>query len=208
MLNATFHPMANWPGKRTQTRKRSPFKGSYQKTLVLLERELNHLRASSIRIHLDIEPSEIRLDGWPRGSARPGMPGVVLAYKSKGNEFSMPCDTFTDWQTNLRAIALTLERLRAIDRYGVTQGQQYAGFRAIEAPSRWTVEQAAEFVSLHSGLGGLIGNVDSYRKAYRIAAAKLHPDAQTGSAQQFHLLGDAKGILDAHYGLARAGVAV
>lgn len=35
------------------------------------------------------------------------------------------------WQHNVRSIALGLEALRAVDRYGITRrGQQYAGFRA------------------------------------------------------------------------------
>lgn len=197
MLNVTFHPMGVWPGKRTREHKRSPFGAGYQNTLVLLERELGHLDARDVRIYIDVEPYEIRNDGWPRGSARPGMPGVVLAYKTKAGEFSMPCDTFLDWQTNLRAVALTLERLRAIDRYGVTQGQQYAGFKAIEAPQKWTVERSIEFIALNSGI--YIEDRDSYRKAYRTAASRLHPDSG-GSAAQFHLLGDAKEILDAHFG--------
>lgn len=39
-----------------------------------------------------------------------------------------------DWQINLRAIALGLEALRKLDRYGITsRGEQYTGWRAIEA---------------------------------------------------------------------------
>ena len=35
------------------------------------------------------------------------------------------------WQHNLRSIALGLEALRAVDRYGISRrGEQYAGFRA------------------------------------------------------------------------------
>ncbi len=35
------------------------------------------------------------------------------------------------WQHNVRSIALGLEALRAVDRYGISRrGQQYAGFRA------------------------------------------------------------------------------
>lgn len=39
---------------------------------------------------------------------------------------SYPCDTFTTLQDNLRVIALALEALRMVDRYGVTRrGEQY-----------------------------------------------------------------------------------
>jgi len=39
------------------------------------------------------------------------------------------CDE--DWRHNVRSIALGLEALRAVDRYGISRrGEQYAGFRA------------------------------------------------------------------------------
>lgn len=39
------------------------------------------------------------------------------------------------WQHNIRSIALGLEALRAVDRYGISRrGEQYAGFRAALTP--------------------------------------------------------------------------
>lgn len=41
-----------------------------------------------------------------------------------------------DWQQNVRAIAKTLEALRAVDRYGASSsGEQYAGYRQIASTS-------------------------------------------------------------------------
>jgi len=50
----------------------------------------------------------------------------------------MPCDSFKDWEANLRAIALSLERLRAADRYGVTteEKEQYIGWLRLPATSQ------------------------------------------------------------------------
>lgn len=42
-------------------------------------------------------------------------------------------DAYALWEHNVRAIALTLEALRAVDRYGTTGGRQYAGFRQLQA---------------------------------------------------------------------------
>lgn len=40
-------------------------------------------------------------------------------------------DSCDRWQDNVRSIALGLEALRAVDRFGISrEGQQYAGFRA------------------------------------------------------------------------------
>lgn len=53
---------------------------------------------------------------------------AVLAAEKKGRAV-FATDAYGTWQMNVRAIAKTLEALRAADRYGATQGRQYAGFR-------------------------------------------------------------------------------
>jgi hypothetical protein len=53
---------------------------------------------------------------------------AVMATQQKGR-MVLATDEYEDWQSNARAIALTLEALRAVDRYGATQGRQYAGFQ-------------------------------------------------------------------------------
>jgi hypothetical protein len=45
------------------------------------------------------------------------------------NELDLPVIVYT-WQDNLRAVALGLEALRRVERYGIAQrGEQYAGWR-------------------------------------------------------------------------------
>src|SRR5215831_4271915 len=83
-------------------------------------------------------PRDIRNDGWPKSSARPTQPGVILSFTTKQGRIVMPCDSFKDWEANLRAIALSLERLRAADRYGVTteEKEQYIGWLRLPATSQ------------------------------------------------------------------------
>ncbi len=55
-------------------------------------------------------------------------PAKRLVYATDACEF---------WQHNVRSIALGLEALRAVDRYGISRrGEQYAGFRAALTPGR------------------------------------------------------------------------
>lgn len=96
-------------------RQNSRFKAGWQQTLDLLERELNHLRAKDITIEGFFALNDIRNDGWPKSSARPTQPGVILSFASKQGPIVMPCDNFKDWESNLRAIALTLEHLRSVE---------------------------------------------------------------------------------------------
>ena len=155
MLNAQFRPLDQWPGKRTEQRKSAPFRSTYKQTLDLLEFELQKLRAHQTVIQIeDPEPIKlIRNDGQLWGTGKmftPNRPGVVLSFKSPKGAISIPCDRYDNWSDNLRAIALSLEALRAVDRYGVTRGnEQYRGWARLEAPAsgKMTREQAIEFIA-------------------------------------------------------------
>src|SRR5690349_1395878 len=116
MIDCRFKPIEKWPNQPTPQWKRqdSRFKAGWSQTLDLLERELNHLRAKDISIKGFFAAKDIRNDGWPKSSARPTQPGVILSFQSKQGRLVMPCDKYKDWESNLRAIALTLEHLRAV----------------------------------------------------------------------------------------------
>lgn len=131
-------PVSEWPGARTARPRRSAFSAQWRDTVALLRRELGALHARDVVLMVDIREDQLRLDGLPRANAIPASPGVVLAFETPDGPLMFPADQFDDWQDNTRAIALTLEALRKIDRYGVTtHGEQYRGWRAIEAaPAR------------------------------------------------------------------------
>jgi hypothetical protein len=156
MINAIFRPIDKWPSEKTAAdkRRRSPFKAAYNATLDLLEAELQHLYASDIVIQCEAQRSQIRNDGWLKSDARVEGPAVIVSFNSRKKSYGYPCDRFTDWKANLRAIALSLEALRAVDRYGVTtHGQQYQGFlRLAAAESRAERNPALEALAQLSGV--------------------------------------------------------
>lgn len=53
---------------------------------------------------------------------------IAVIKSQEGGRMVLATDVCEDWMHNVRSIALTLEALRAVDRYGATQGRQYAGF--------------------------------------------------------------------------------
>lgn len=139
--NMTLRPIDVWPHTVTSTRQRSNFSAPWRSTLDLLDREIFHLgnghrRPDSI-LQIAMRERDFRIDGMPRANAILSHPGVILNIESRHGALSYPCDKFDRWQDNLRAIALGLEALRKVDRYGITNtGQQYRGWQAIEsAPS-------------------------------------------------------------------------
>jgi hypothetical protein len=190
-MEYTFKSIVEWIGNPTPygRRQRSRFDSTYSQTLQLLERELRHLGAKQVVIQTYHRPYDIRRDGMPRADARqPEQPGVILSFNSKHGPLSYPCDTFTKWEHNLRAIALALEALRTVDRYGVTKtGEQYRGWTALPAADSKTLEQeAAEFISTISELpsASILGSGEVFRKAYRRCVVELHPDSG-GDNEQF-----------------------
>lgn len=171
-------PIVEWPGVLTRDRVRSNFSSTQSATLQVLRRELDQLGAKDVLLQIAIPREAFRLDGFPRSTAKPAHPGLILTLDSKFGPLSYPCDTFTRWEDNLRAIALALEALRKVDRYGVTKrGEQYRGFLAIEgaAPAESFVSRSAAVTFLWA----LVPDVDmstSLASMIRLAKRATHPD--------------------------------
>jgi len=148
--------------------RRSLFSAAWMRTVEMLWTELRALDAKAIALELDVEERDLRLDGFPRADAHVGS-SVRLSFTSKWGPLRYETAEFDSWQDNIRAIALSMEALRAVDRYGVSKrGEQYRGWRAIPmttggADSIATREQAEAF------LGQWDGNV-------REALRRTHPD--------------------------------
>lgn len=166
----TFRPIDVWPGELSRHRTRSQFSARWGQTVTLLERELAHLDARNAIFQIAVGERDLRLDGMPRANARPDHPGVILAFDSKHGPIKFAVDTYTSWEDNVRAIALAMEALRKVDRYGVTKrGEQYTGWKALPAStdpadSLQTREQAQSYLDEHYG-GDL-----------RRALMETHPD--------------------------------
>lgn len=176
-------------------RKPSRFDSTWSSTLELLGREIDHLGGRDVVIEVDVREQDLRLDGTLRANARtPEQPGVVVAFEtSKHGPMLYRCDRFyaqwagqIDWQHNVRAIALTLEALRAVDRYGATEtGQQYTGFKALPAgtampSSHMTRTDAIEVLVGDRPAADFSPELEALRIAYRRARAAAHPDRHNG----------------------------
>jgi len=216
-MKATFRPL-RWTEPSTpadQRRSRWAFKAGWQSTLTLLGRELDYLDATDFVIEADFTEADLRLDGMPRANARqPVHPGVRVAFGSKFGPLIYSTDSCEFWQHNVRSIALGLEALRAVDRYGVTKrGEQYTGWKAIGSgptpmPGSAPMTRTQALLTIAHLSADLPGHFDADRDLARYSAKPLevdrdyrhalrftHPD-HGGSPVAFQLLQDAKRVLD------------
>jgi hypothetical protein len=199
-----------------------------------LRKELGHLRVDGpVVIEIALAPSHVRVDGLLRADApKPRDPGVVLRFEARVAGHRVPltfvCDDCTRWEDNLRAIVLTLERLRLADLYGVTKGgEQYKGWAAlpgggglVTSAGDMTPDAAARLI--HAAGVQLVSRIDDddmraraetaapedllkfrdlYKKLYQLAAFEFHPD-QNGQRElpTWRELGVAKKVMDKHHG--------
>lgn len=221
-LDYKFEPLEGaFPRDLTpsQNRNGSPFGKTWTEVQNLLEKELRMLnfRAGSVILQTAHSPYDVRKDGKLRSDVRrPEHPGVVLkfeVYNSKVKRYermSFECDQFTEWKANVRAIADAMEALRKVNRYGVSGGGKtnahYEGYKALPPQNGFTEDEFADGM-----LAGFIAHFSDYSpmeilkdkevltKAYKQAAAKLHPDKNNGSHEHFIRLQKAKEILEGNF---------
>jgi hypothetical protein len=208
MIKFQIEAMPRWPYPEAQRRKSSPFRADYDATLRLLRDELEALDASgAVALRVVGDADDVRKDGMLRTRANITHPGVAVSFTSKFGPLTYPCDTFitwrnggAHWQANLRAVALGLEKLRALDRYGIAgRGEQYAGWRAIEAPASALMTSTAQARAFLIELIGPDGNGLGDSQLATVALRKAHPDYGGTEAQLSQVL-RARGILGVRNG--------
>lgn len=180
-MQFTYRPLPTWPHPSTPAtdrRSRWTFKADWSDTLAKLADEIGKLDGHDVMFGVGLRPEDIRMDGLPRANARPlSHPGVEISFDSRHGRLTYATDAHEDWKHNVRAIALSLEALRAVNRYGVSKrGEQYAGWAQLTAGGpdatrgQQLVERAgglkAALMSHHPDHGGAardFADVQAYR---------------------------------------------
>jgi hypothetical protein len=217
-IQILIKPISKWIVAETKDPGYSQFKQTYSNTKKILEFELGKLGAidSSVQLEMFIKPEDLRRDGeLLRANHKPYKPGVVLSFtiitrrlrnnqtgeiRNETKTLSYPCDTYNDWQDNVRAIALSLEKLRSVARYGVFKYEDMISRLALPSAEGKISDRDAAFALLSNKTGIPIGEIKSsevsLKTAYRTAAQNLHPDKNGGiTTDDFIKLQDAKRIL-------------
>jgi hypothetical protein len=169
---------------------RTPFRAPWSATLDLLDRELYYLGASRVVFELDVREDQLRIDGQLRATATAASTAVRIAFDSMHGPLIYATDRYgydgwerpkaRGWQDNIRAIALGLEALRKVDRYGITRrGEQYTGWKALAAGSSGRMSEAEALAVLRE-YAPQPKHADPIDKLARWARVGAHPDRHGG----------------------------
>jgi hypothetical protein len=167
------------------------FQVSYEQAEKELGEELERLGADSAYISTD---QELRMDGQPRRDRQPSSTAVAVFFVRKGATLCIPCDKFNSVRDNLRAVGLTVEAIRRMERYGTSQMVEATlqGFKSL--PSGGSTG-SAEFHNVPSSTGSWwevlqvspTTEEEIVRAAWRRLTARYHPDGSepdSGKYQQ------------------------
>lgn len=182
--NPTRFPLC-WPDGHRRTppgrRQRSQFSVTPGRSIDGILYEIERLGGRDSIISSDMP---VRADGLPRAGRRlPEDPGVAVYWVQAGRSHAIACDRWDRWDANLRALNLTLESMRAIERYGSTEimDRIFRGFQALPpAPDDW-----------RAVLGIASGPVDraTVDRAFRHKARSAHPDNGGSQSEMVRLTG-------------------
>lgn len=140
----------------------------------------------------------LRIDGYPRADYQRSVikdRGVAVYFKHKDNEVVMCCDKYDTIESNMHAIYKSIEALRSIERWGVSDfiNRSFAGFKALPQSTKemswWEV----------LGFTGIPDHVSSPLRHYRQLAKEFHPD-NGGSHEKMTELNKAFEEAKKHYG--------
>lgn len=150
----------------------------------ILREELRRLGASNMVLSTNLR---LRNDGLPYSKqAQPRDQGVAVYFTHKKQPMCFACDRWDRIQDNIYAIAMTIEALRGIERWGSGSmvEQAFTGFVALPAP-----KDPHDILGVRPGAAA-----DEIDAAYRQKAKAAHPD-NGGSVAAMQELNEARAAL-------------
>lgn len=180
-----------WDRPLNGDRRRSGYGAKWSTTERELADECSRLGADEVVIGLALQREQIRLDGWPKSGV--DVPDEVIVYvpRSAHGPLRFLSDRWYPWRDNVRAVVLTLQRLRLVTESGVAQsGEQYKGWAALPpgspaiASGEMSLDDALALLKQHASKAApgrefivLAGDHYSITQAFKHAVKVAHPDA-------------------------------
>lgn len=164
-----------WPSTEQEKQESAKFKTELNTALNNLRRQVELLGGKSL----------VLSSNCTLGDENPDKCGVVAYFTWNELQVAIPCDRWDRVRHNVQAIALTIEAMRGMERWGAKNmiKAMFTGFKAIP--------EKTGGVSWWDTLGiSSKATEDQINDAYRALAKKLHPD-KGGSHEEFSQLNEA-----------------
>jgi hypothetical protein len=178
-MSARAYPL-QWPKAwpKTEPSKRESgqqFKQTLAAALAGLREEIRRLGGKNL----------VLSSNYTLGNEHPKEQGVVAYFEYEGKPIAIPCDRWAKLEANVRAIALTVEAMRGIERWGAKHMivAMFTGFRALHDR---TTEDPWKILGVNEN-----ATEKQILDAYREKAKTAHPD-RGGSSADFNRVNEAK----------------
>lgn len=157
---------------------------------------LSHQERATIVLSTNIP---LRGDGLPYANLpQPGDKGAAVYFQYKGEAVVLCCDAWDKIEHNLWAVANTINAIRGIERWGVSDflKRSFTGFQALPPPSAPKAEPVKRdwwvVLNYQQRPGRAVWDWEGVVAQYKRLAKVRHPDAG-GSVQSFQELSYAYG---------------
>jgi len=123
----------------------------------------------------------LRRDGLPYASLRaPDDKGVAVYFTYNKNQVVLACDRWDDVTDNMQAIRKTIEAMRGMDRWGVSDmlNRMFTGFKALPENAGGNTWWEVLGVTKDADVGEI-------KLAYHALAKRYHPDINRSNPKYF-----------------------
>lgn len=174
MNQQTAYPLswpAGWPKTEAYARGTPQFKKDLPGALNNLKKQIELMGGSNL----------VLSSNYTLGANNPKEPGVVAYFEWQKMPMAIPCDRWARIEWNVQAIALTVEAMRGMERWGAKHmiKAMFTGFKAL--PQAASGENPLEVLGLDKAK---TYSAEEITAAYKRRALTEHPD-RGGSNERF-----------------------
>jgi hypothetical protein len=171
VMNESRFPLC-WPQGVPRTQCRSSnytWKQDAERIRTDLLTELERLNVDDIIISTNARTNAF---GTPRLDERPSDPGVAIYFTRKKKRLCFACDRWDSIRLNMKAIAMSIEAIRGLERFGAADmvERAFTGFAQLPAQTKKPWREVLQF-------GLSTPTRDMVEERFKNLARSRHPDA-------------------------------
>jgi hypothetical protein len=175
-MSETRYPLC-WPAgvpRAKYAQSNSNWKQDSDRIRADLLEELERMKVDDVIISTNARTNAF---GVPRMDERPRDAGVAIYFTRKGKRLCFACDRWDSIRLNMKAICMTIEAIRGLERWGASDmvERAFTGFAALPARASRPWREVLHFTGPLQP-----SNRDAIEQRFRELAKQHHPDKPGG----------------------------